>query len=433
MGKREDMIMVRPKELKRYQIIGKVFDKSINQQEAAGILDLSDRQIRRIVRRVRKEGERGVIHRSRGCKGRRTIEEGVRERILELYRGRYNGFGPTLASEKLWELDHVRINDETLRLWLITEGLWQADKRRKIKERSWRARKERFGEMVQMDGSHHPWVEDRGPKLVLMGFIDDARSHFHGMFFDYEGTKPAMGALKSYVEEYGLPQQLYLDKHSTYRVNPKKKYQWANWEIEDKEELTQFERACCQLGIEVIHAHSPQAKGRIERVFKTLQDRLVKEMRLYGIKTCEEANELLREYLPKFNARFAVEAKLPGDLHREVDKTVKLDEILSVQTEHVLRDDRTVLHERRLYQVLAKTRAKRVAVFEYLNGRMAIKHGQERLAFKPIDQRPEPKPKPRAIKKVKRYQRHVPPVGSYWRSGFKLKGSLRCFQKLGHF
>lgn len=428
MGNREDMIMIKPEELKRYQIVGKVFDKSINQQEAAEILDLSDRQVRRIVRRVRQEGERGVIHRSRGCKGSRCIDEAVRKKILELYRQRYEGFGPLLASEKLWEIDHIKINDETLRLWLMDEGLWQADKRRKLKERSWRARKERFGEMVQMDGSHHPWLEDRGPKLVLMGFIDDAKSHFHGMFFEYEGTKPAMGALKSYVKKYGLPQQLYLDKHSTYKNNPKKRYPWANWEFEDKEELTQFERACRQIGIEIIHAHSPQAKGRIERVFKTLQDRLVKEMRLQGIKTCEEANRFLKEYLPEFNAKFAVEAKLPGDLHRPVDKTVKLDEILSVQTEHVLRDDRTVLHERRLYQVLNKTRAKRVMVFEYLNGQMAIKHLKDRLAFKPIEQRPEPKLKPQVVKKAKRYQRYVPPKGSYWRSGFKLRGSRRSFQ-----
>ena len=261
MVNREDMIMVRPEEIKRYQIIGKVFDKSINQQEAAEILELSDRQVRRVVRRVREEGERGIVHRSRGCQGRRRIAQAVRERILNLYRERYKGFGPVLASEKLWELDHIKISDETLRFWLIADGIWHADKRRKVKERSWRARKERFGQMQQMDGSHHSWLEERGPKLVLMGFIDDATSNFDGLFFDYEGTKPAMGALKSYASKYGLPVQLYLDKHSTYKNNFKKRYRFANWDFEDKEVLTQFERACKQLGIEVIHAHSPQAKG----------------------------------------------------------------------------------------------------------------------------------------------------------------------------
>ena len=424
MVHREDMMMVRSEEIKRYQIIGKVFDKSINQQEAAEILGLSDRQIRRVIRRVRQEGQRGVVHRSRGCRGRRSIAKRVRERILELYRERYKGFGPLLASEKLWELDHIKISDETLRLWLMAEGMWDADKRRKVKDRSWRARKERFGQMVQMDGSHHLWLEERGAKLVLMGFIDDASSNFDGLFFEYEGTKPAMGGLKSYAQKYGLPVQLYLDKHATYKSNAKKRYRYANWDFDDKEELTQFERACKQLGIEVIHAHSPQAKGRIERVFKTLQDRLVKEMRLAGIKSCEEANGFLKTYLPKFNKRFKVAARLSGDLHRMIDKSVKLDEILSVQTGHVLRNDRTVLHERQLYQVTDKTRAKQVVVCEYLNGRMAIKYGEQQLAFKSIDQRPL---KVALIRKVKRLPRYVPPRGSYWRNGFKLKGSLRNF------
>ncbi len=394
MGCREDMIMVKPDELKRYQIVGKIFEKNINQQEAAELLGITDRQVRRIVSRVRAEGERGVAHRSRGRKGRRRIADTVRGRILDLYRERYLGFGPTLASEKLWELDHVRVSDETLRLWLITEGLWTVDRRRKLKERSWRARKDRFGEMVQMDGSHHAWLEDRGPKLVLMGYIDDATSTFHGKFFEYEGTKPAMGGLKAYAEKYGLPGQVYLDKHSTYKNNSKKKKRCANWRFEDKESLTQFERACRQLGMEVIHANSPQAKGRIERVFKTLQDRLVKEMRLRGIKTLKEANRFLDEYLPKFNVKFAIEARLVGDVHRPVDKSIKIDDILSVQVEHVLRNDRTVLHDRKLYQVLKKTRAQRVVVFEYLNGEMVVKHNGHRLPFKIIDQRPLPLPKP---------------------------------------
>ena len=421
MGNREDIIMIKPEELKRYQVIGKVFDKTINHQEAAELLGITDRQIRRVVRRVRIEGERGVIHRSRGRKAKSRVGETVKKRVLELYRERYQGFGPTLASEKLWELDRVRVNDETLRLWLIVEGLWRADKRGKLKERSWRERKERFGEMVQMDGSHHAWLEERGPKLVLMGYIDDATSNFHGEFFEYEGTKPAMGGLKSYIDKQGLPGQLYLDKHSAYKNNQKKKY-YANWSFKDQEDLTQFERACRQLGIEVIHAHSAQAKGRIERVFRTLQDRLVKEMRLLGVKNCEEANRFLEKYQDKFNRRFAVAARMSGDIHRRVNKTVNLNEILSVQTQHVLRNDRTVLHERKLYQVLTKTRARSVVVFEYLSGQMAIKYQQSRLPFKPIDQRPAPEPKsPRKIKR--RYWQHGT-KNTPWRTMFKLPGSV---------
>jgi len=397
------MIMMRPEELKRFQIIGKVLDGSINQQEAAELAGVSVRQVRRIVRRVRSEGERGIPHGSRGRRGNHRIADTVKTLILDLYRDRYQGFGPLLASEKLFELDKIRIHDETLRLWLIAEGLWKPNLQSRLKGRSWRPRKERRGEMVQMDGSHHAWLEDRGPKLVLMGYIDDASGNFHGMFFDYEGTKPAMGGLKAYIGQYGLPQQLYLDKHSTYRVNHNKK-RCANWSFPDEEDRTQFGRACKQLGIELIFANSPQAKGRIERIFRTLQNRLVKEMRLRGIKTCEEANKFLAEYLPKFNAKFAVRPLYPEDLHRPVHESIKIDEILSVQTEHVLRNDRTVLHERRLYQVLAKTRARKVVVFEYLNGRMAVKHDGARLPFKAIDQRPVPLPKP--PRKVKR---------RYWR------------------
>ena len=424
MEDREGILMIRPDELKRYQLITKVFDKHIDQQEAAELLGLSDRQIRRIVRRVRLEGECGVIHRLRGLKGCRRIPDNIRSRVLELYQERYNGFGPTLASEKLLELDHLKVSDETLRLWLAADGLWQVDKRRSKKKHLWRARKDKFGQMVQMDGSHHDWLEGRGPKLVLMGYIDDATGKIYGRFFDYEGTLPAMGGLKGYIQRNGIPAQLYLDKHSTYRNN--RKYKYTDWPFRDEEELTQFERACRQLGIEVIHAHSPQAKGRVERLFKTLQDRLVKEMRLLGIKTCQEANAFLEKYIDKFNAKFAVPPRKKGDAHRPPDKRISLDEILSVQTEHVLRNDRTVVHERKFYQITDKTGAQRVVVFEYLNGRMAIKHGQTRLNFSVIEARPQQIRIPE-VKKFVRRARYIPPKDAYWRIGFKLKGSP-CFQ-----
>lgn len=425
MEDREGILMIRSNELKRYQLISKVLDRNINQQEAAELLGISDRQVRRIVRRVRVEGERGVIHRLRGRRGCRRISDDVRTRVLGLYRERYNGFGPTLASEKLLELDHLRVSDETLRLWLAKDGLWQVDKRRNRKKRSWRARKDKFGQMVQMDGSHHDWLEGRGPKLVLMGYIDDATGKIYGQFFDYEGTLPAMGGLKGYIQRNGIPGQVYLDKHSTYRNN--RKYNYTNWPFRDEDELTQFERACRQLGIEVIHAHSPQAKGRVERLFKTLQDRLVKEMRLIGAKTCTEANAFVEKYIDKFNARFSVQACRKGNAHRLLDKRIKIDDILSIQTEHVLRNDRTVMHDRKLYQVTNKTRAQRVVVFEYLNGRMAIKYGQEGLDFSVIQERPQPKLKIQEVKKFKNRLRYIPPRNSPWRVGFRLKGS-HCFQ-----
>jgi hypothetical protein len=374
-----------------------------------------------VVKRVRVEGERGVIHRLRGKEGNRKIKVRFKNKVLELYEKNYGDFGPTLASEKLKEREGLEVHDETLRLWLIKAGLWQEKRRRAKKDRTRRERKEHLGEMTQMDGSHHDWLEGRGPKLVLMGHIDDATNDFYGEFHDYEGTMPAMGGLKGYIKENGLPRAIYLDKHSTYKNNQVNKY--TNWPFRDEEELTQFGRACKELGIELIFANSPQAKGRIERVFKTLQDRLVKELRLANARTIEEANVVLRKYLPIFNEKFRVEAKKSGDYHRPVDKRIRLDEILSIQTQRSLHNDRTVVHEKQWYQVLTKTRANTVIMCEYLNGQIAIKDDATRLAYKLIEG-PLPRIAPIVVKKVKPRFRLGSPRGSYWRNGFKLQGSL---------
>ena len=419
MDNKKDMLMVKARELKRLEVIGKVLEQEINQQEAAEVLRLSDRQVRRIVKRVRAEGAGGVIHQWRGRSGRHQIDEKKKRQIIAVYRKVYAGFGPTLACEKMQERERLQVNDETLRLWLIKEGLWQVKRQREVKKLSWRARKEHTGEMVQMDGSHHDWLEGRGPKLVLMGNIDDATGRTWARFYEYEGTKPAMDSLKRYLHRYGIPASIYLDKHATYKTNKKQLYK--DWPFRDQEELTQFARACRQLGIELIYAHSPQAKGRVERVFGTLQDRLVKEMRLKGVKTLKEANEFLRRYLPGFNKRFNVAAKEPGDYHRSAEG-IDLDDILSIQTEHVLRNDRTVIHQKRRYQVLDRTRTAKVVVHEYLNGRMVIKSGKNRLIFRPT----EAMPTKVIIRKVKPRFRLGSPKGSYWRDGFKLHGSLRA-------
>jgi len=420
MDKEKDILMIKPKELKRLQIIRKVLDQQINQQQAAEYLSLSDRQVRRIVRRVRIQGDRGIIHRLRGQPSCHRIDQKFRQKIIELYCKTYDGFGPTLASEKMLERQRLKVCDETLRLWLIAEGLWQVKRQRKKKKRSWRARKGHLGEMVQMDGSHHDWLEGRGLEMVLMGYIDDATGRVYAKFYEYEGTQPAMDSLKGYIKKHGIPRSIYLDKHSTYKINKPQRYK--DWPFRDKEELTQFARACRQLGVELIYAHSPQAKGRVERVFETLQDRLVKEMRLEGVKTLKGANDLLKRYLPVFNKKFNICAREFGDYHRS-GKTMDLNEILSVQTEHVLRNDRTVVHQKRLYQVLNHTRAQKVTVHEYLSGRMAIKYGRESFAYKLLE-RPLPRLRPLVTKRVKPRYRLGSPKGSYWRDGFKLKGSL---------
>lgn len=388
MDKDKDIFMMSRKEIKRYQVIRKAIEKQIKQKEAAEYFGLSSRQVRRIIQRVKAQGEEGLIHKLRGKEGNRKTKTSFKRKVLELYQKNYWDFGPTLASEKLLERDGIEVNDETLRLWLIKEGLWQLNRRSGPKDRRRRQRREHFGQMTQMDGSHHDWLEGRGPKLVLMGYIDDATNKFHGRFYEYEGTMPAMGGLKGYVERYGLPCSIYLDRHSTYKNN--KKHCYTDWPFRDEEEVTQFGRACKQLGTELIFAHSPQAKGRVERVFKTLQDRLVKELRLAQASTLDEANHLLKAYLPVFNKKFEVAAKNSGDFHRAVDKRMELDDIFSVQTECFLRNDRTLVHDKQWYQILTKTMAQRAMVYKHLNGQIDIRHGKTRLAFKPIEA-PAPK------------------------------------------
>ena len=233
-----------------------------------------------------------------------------------------------------------------------------------------------------------------------------------------------MESLKGYIRRYGIPRSLYLDQHATYKVNRPQRYK--DWPFRDQEELTQFARASRQLGIRLLHAHSPQAKGRVERVFETLQDRLVKELRLAGADTSTHANKVLDRYLGPFNDRFQVPAKRTGDLHRPVDHRIDLEEILSIQTRHPLRNDRTVLHEKQWFQVLVKTRAESVMVHEYPDSRMALKAGQRVLAYNRIDGPPVRVQTPPTVRKAGRVGTHrIPPANDHWRWSFKLPGSLK--------
>src|SRR3990170_3063210 len=317
----EDIIMVSQRELKRLHIIQKVLNEKLSQVEAGEILLLSDRQIRRIVSKIRQEGDKGIRHGLRGKPSSRMLPKKVKEKAIKFYREKYKGFGPTLLSEKLLELEGIKISKETLRNWLIETGDWEKVRKNRT-HRQWRERKHYFGEMVQMDGSHHDWLEGRGSELVLMAYIDDATSTTYARFYDYEGTMPAMDSFQRYVHKYGLPMSVYLDRHTTYK-SPKKLTEWEK--IEDIAPLSQFERALKELGVELIHALSPQAKGRIERLFGVLQDRLVKEMRLRDIKTKEEANEFLEEYLPGYNERFRVCPANEADAHVRLPGAFDLD------------------------------------------------------------------------------------------------------------
>ena len=390
----ERTITMTRRELKRWEVSKKAMGGEIRQWKAAELLDLSLRQVKRVVRRIKMEGPGGVMHRLRGRPSNRRKPEAIKAKVVKLYGERYAGFGITLAVEKLWERDRVRVGEETLRRWLLAAGLW-AGRRRGREHRSWRERKACFGEMVQMDGSHHDWFEGRGPKAVLMGMIDDATSTVYGRFYEYEGTLPALGSLKGYIKKHGIPQSIYLDRHTTYKS-------WAEptleEELEGKKPLSEFERAAGELGIKVIHAYSPQAKGRIERLFGTFQDRLVKEMRLRGIKSIGEANAFLGGYLPLHNRRFRVEARQAADLHGELNPGMILDRILCIKASRALRNDWTVHYGGKFYQVIKPIQAKAVKVEERLDGTVKLYDKSGALEFKEIA---APRKDPKILKKTK--------------------------------
>lgn len=408
------MIMMSQREIRRLHLIQQVLDKKVTQQKVAAVLGLTDRQIRRIVKRVREEGARGVCHEGRGKPSNQRIPKKVKEKVIAVYREKYADFGPTLASEKLCEHEKTEISKETLRQWLIAEGLWERARKRRA-HRRWRQRKACKGEMVQMDGSRHDWLEGRGSLCVLMAYIDDATNEVYAKFYDYEGTLPAMESFMGYIKRYGIPQRLYLDRHSTYQSQ-------AEPSIEEQLEgvfpMSQFERAVGELGVEVIHAHSPQAKGRIERLFRTFQDRLIKEMRLAGISTKEAANLFLGTYLPVYNKRFRVLAAESADLHRPIPKGVNLNKTLCMKTERTVRNDRTVAHECKLYQIEEKVTAKKVIVEERIDAKLYLTDQGHALKYKEITTRPRREEE--APKRSLKVKRGIAPTPDHpWRRSYQ--------------
>ena len=397
--KAEGVLQVTNAELRKLKVIEQVIEKKIKQKKAGKLLGLSVRQIIRIVKKVRREGAEGIIHQLRGQESNRKHGDKFKEKVLGWCRTKYEGFGPTLAQEKLEELNKLCVNRETLRQWMLKEGLWEVSKKGH-KHRQWRERRACFGELVQADGSHHDWLEGRGPWLVLMGYIDDASGEVFARFYDYEGTLPVMESFYRYVKRYGLPLGLYMDKHGAYQS-------WKALNIEEQLEgrekpLTQFGRALEELGVKLIAAHSPQAKGRIERLFKTFQDRVVKEMRLAEIKTKEEANQFLETYLPKYNRQFTVKAREEANLHQPAGRDSELRQILSIQTKRVVRNDGTVRHETKLYQILDAAKSlKEVVVQERIDGKIYLAHDGKELAHREVKEpakQKEPPPKKAAAK-----------------------------------
>jgi transposase len=341
------------------------------QSEAARLLKRSERQIRRLSRRMEVQGDVAVIHGLRGRPSNRRVAEAVRRQVLELYQSRYADFGPTLACEKLLEEHELSVARETLRQLLLKEGLWQC-KRKREKHRQRRQRRACFGEMVQADASTHDWLEGRGPMLTLVGMIDDATGRLLCRFHEAETTVAYMDVLGRWMRKHGRPVSWYSDRHGIFRAEEK-----VSGYDEKRSVPTQFSRALCELGMELILANSPQAKGRVERAWGTAQDRLVKELRPAGARTIDEANAVLEgKFLPWFNRVCTHKSSSGNDAHRGMDK-LDVEAILSIQEERVVANDYTICFETRRYQLLAPAwpgeRGGKVIVEKRADGAMKIR------------------------------------------------------------
>ena len=406
---REDRVIMSVKELRRVHVIRQTRERKLTQVEAATLLGLTPRHIRRLLARVEQAGDQGLAHRGRGKPSNRRISERVKTKALKLYENQYGDFGPTLAAEQLAKRHGITLSDETLRGWLLAKGTTHFQ-RRKRPHRAWRERRAHVGELIQLDGAHHDWFEGRGPRCVLMAYIDDASSRVYARFYAYEGTIPAMDSFTRYVMQYGVPLAIYADKHTTYQspVPPTVDEQLAG-----VTPTSQFGRALGELGVELIPAHSPQAKGRVERLFKTFQDRVIKEMRLADVSTREAANQFLKGYLSIYNQRFTVQPTQVADLHRPRPTSRDLDRSLCIKTTRCLRKDFTIAHQGGLYQIHETIRAPRVLVEEPVDGTMRITHQGRALDFHAITSRPM---KAAEAKTVHRPRRPVTPRPDHpWR------------------
>ena len=418
-----EIITMTKKEARRYDIIKELINKKIDGAEASKVLNLSVRQTKRLKASVILRGLKGIVHGNRGQSSNRRIDGTIIKKVKKILIEKYHDFNPLLAQEKLFEIDKILLSKETVRQLMIKENLWKPKRKGESKKHSWRERKDNYGEMEQFDGSYHQWFEGRnedevGLEQCLLLSVDDATGRITGAEFDYnESIKPVFRFWKSYFENSGFPLAIYLDKFSTYKINHKNA-------VDNKELMTQFERAMNQIGVRVIHANSPEAKGRVEKMNGTLQRRLVKEMRLAKINTIAEANRFLKEiFIPKFNKKFAVVPKKESDLHRKLDdkKIKELNGILSIQSERTINNDYTVRFKDNYYQLeeiqpTTVYKRSKVIIEERLSGELKISVRDRYLNYFQLPERPK---KEIDIKlpalTIKRSTAHIPPANHPWK------------------
>jgi hypothetical protein len=433
------------KERGRLTVMVGVKKKELTLGQAAELMAVGYRQSRRIWKRYQADGDAGLVHRLRGTPSARRKPPALRAQVLARYaEERYADFGPTLMAEHLLK-EKLVVDHETLRRWRLAEGQHTV-RRRKQKHRQWRERKPSFGAMVQLDGSHHDWFEGRGPRCVLMVMVDDATNQMRARFSPEETTRASYDVLEGWVRQHGLMASLYVDRDSIYRCEGVAS---IAEQLAGQEPQTQFGRAMETLGVELILANSPQAKGRVERMNGVLQDRLVKEMRLAGVSDITSANRFLDgKYLRPFNRQFAREAASPVDVHRGVPRN--LDEVLSWEEERVVQGDWTVVCAGQRYQLDRQHEAlslvrRQVIVRTLRNGRVQLVHRGQPLQWRPLPEGTVRKPRPtkKKTKPVPTKRKTAPGASHPWRrlgvgvgrkfwTGIKAQGQLaRAASRLG--
>ena len=370
-------------ELSRLEVLRDMDQRRLTTEAATQLLGLERRQVFRLLKAYRSEGATGLISKRRGRPSNRRKPEELRDKALAIIREQYWDFGPTLAAEKLREAHGIALGRETLRLWMIAAGIWADRKQRRKHVHQPRHRRECIGELVQVDGCEHWWFEDRGPQCTLLVFVDDATSRLmHLQFVESESTFAYFHAARAYLEAWGKPVAFYSDKHGVFRVNHPGAL--------GGDGMTQFGRALHALNIDIICANSSQAKGRVERAHKTLQDRLVKELRLAGAATLAAGNALLPAFTADYNERFAKPPANKKDLHRPLRAGDDLEDAFAWKEERTLSQALTLQYDKVIFIVEPSAQAKaaigkRVTVVDYPDGRLAIRHKGVELAYRTFD------------------------------------------------
>jgi transposase len=402
--RKQEMLAMSTKDRDRLKVLHEVKQGHLTQRAAAGQLGVTDRWVRKLLVRVKQEGDGGIVHRLRGRESNRRLPKSLRAQVLKLVKTKYGDFGPTLACEYLAQEDGVEVSKETLRQWLIAAGLRRGKRRRVEEVHVWQPRRSCAGELVQWDTSVHDWLEGRGPRLHLVAMIDDATSRAYGSFVGEDSTEENLRVLWGYLEHWGRPVEFYTDKSSLFTVNR------AHVEASDeavKEEGTQIGRALRELGIGWIAAHSPQAKGRIERFFGTAQDRLVKGLRFAKAGSLEEAQTYLeQEYLPQWNRNFTVAPAGRTDAHRPLRAEHQLAAILSHVEERIVASDYTLRYQGKIYQIARGDirpglRAGQVRVEQRLDGSLAVKFREHYLSTAECPPPPKTPPPPKPVRAPK--------------------------------